>query len=69
MFHLQDLEKISGPSDEMELVAQVNKKFKSIFLKQEEQCTFPTYDKLEVCRLAQILVVMLFSFLYFGYKI
>ncbi|XP_072026117.1 uncharacterized protein [Amphiura filiformis] len=43
-----DLDKIGGPSDEMELVAQVNKKFKSLFLKQHEQNTFPTYDKLEM---------------------
>ena len=44
----QNLEKINGPSDEMELLSHVNRRFKTVFAKQEEQKTWPTYDKLEV---------------------
>lgn len=44
----QDLDAVRSTSDEMELAAHVSRKFKSTFLKQEEQKTFPTYDKLEV---------------------
>ncbi|KAJ8047612.1 hypothetical protein HOLleu_06654 [Holothuria leucospilota] len=42
-----DLDGISSTSDEMELAVHVSRKFKSAFSKQEEQKTFPTYDKLE----------------------
>ncbi|XP_071809867.1 uncharacterized protein [Asterias amurensis] len=43
-----NLDKINGPSDEMELLSHVNRRFKTVFSKQEEQKTWPTYDKLEM---------------------
>ncbi|XP_022108314.1 uncharacterized protein LOC110988792 isoform X2 [Acanthaster planci] len=43
-----NLDRINGPSDEMELLSYVNRRFKTAFARQEEQKTFPTYDKLEM---------------------
>ncbi|XP_038054173.1 uncharacterized protein LOC119726519 isoform X2 [Patiria miniata] len=43
-----NLDRINGPSDEMELLSHVNRRFKTVFARQEEQKTFPTYDKLEM---------------------
>ncbi|XP_070558917.1 uncharacterized protein [Ptychodera flava] len=43
-----DINQISTSANEMELVANVNRKFRAAFAKQEQQRTFPTYDKIEL---------------------
>ncbi|XP_077868441.1 uncharacterized protein LOC100372084 [Saccoglossus kowalevskii] len=43
-----DINQIVTSADEMELVANVNRKFRTCFAKQEQQRTFPTYDKIEM---------------------
>ncbi|XP_041457909.1 uncharacterized protein LOC121410103 isoform X2 [Lytechinus variegatus] len=42
-----NLDDMESGSDEMELISIVTRKFKSNFTRQEQQKTFPTYDKLE----------------------
>ncbi|XP_071476027.1 uncharacterized protein [Diadema antillarum] len=42
-----NLDDIDSASDEMELVSIASRKFKTHFSRQEQQKTFPTYDKLE----------------------
>ncbi len=37
-------------AEEMELFAQVNKKFRQVFNRQESMKTFKTYDRVEVLR-------------------
>ncbi|XP_077981616.1 uncharacterized protein LOC144436648 [Glandiceps talaboti] len=43
-----DITQIVTTADEMELVANVNRRFRTYFAKQEQQKTFPTYDKIEL---------------------
>ncbi|XP_033105563.1 uncharacterized protein LOC117107864 [Anneissia japonica] len=45
-----DLNSVHSSSDEMELITHVNRRFKTVFAKQEQQKTYPMYDKLEIGR-------------------
>ena len=47
-FFWQDVENINSPADEMELYANVSRKFRQIFARQEQLRTFKTYGKSEV---------------------
>ncbi|XP_019634139.1 PREDICTED: uncharacterized protein LOC109477364 [Branchiostoma belcheri] len=42
-----DMNQIVTSADEMELFSHVNRKFKTLFNKQEQYKTFPTYDRVE----------------------
>ena len=45
------VEDITSSSEEMEMYAAVNRKFRHLFTRQEHMKTFKTYDKVEVRRL------------------